>query len=321
MPSPNSVFTEMVTTTLRNHPTEVADNVSANNALYSRLKKRGKIKALSGGYEIVRPLDYAENSTYQRYSGFDTLNVNASDVLTAAKYDWVQAAINVVASGRELRMNSGKEQLIDLAAARLKNAQRTAANNMSIDLYSSGALANQMGGLAQIIQTNGQGTVGGINSTTYTFWRNKFLEATGTNLVTKANIKGFMNTLYLDLVRGSDKPDLIVSSHDFFAMYWESLQDLQRYAESDSATAGFKSLKYVDADVIFDSNTNFATNAERMYFLNTNYLEMVEHRDARWTTMDEKMSVNQDGVVIPLLWMGNLTVSNRSLQGILIDAA
>lgn len=321
MPSPNSVFTEMVTTTLRNHPTEVSDNVSANNALYSRLKKRGKIKALSGGYEIVRPLDYAENATYQRYSGFDTLNVNASDVLTAAKYDWVQAAINVVASGRELRMNSGKEQLIDLAAARLKNAQRTAANNMSIDLYSSGALANQMGGLAQIIQTNGQGTVGGINSTTYTFWRNKFLEATGTNLVTKANIKGFMNTLYLDLVRGSDKPDLIVSSHDFFAMYWESLQDLQRYAESDSATAGFKSLKYVDSDVIFDSNTNFATTAERMYFLNTNYLEMVEHRDARWTTMDEKMSVNQDGVVIPLLWMGNLTCSNRALQGILIDAA
>ena len=321
MPSPNSVFTEMVTTTLRNHPSEVSDNVSANNALYSRLKKRGKIKALSGGYEIVRPLDYAENSTYQRYSGFDTLNVNASDVLTAAKYDWVQAAINVVASGRELRMNSGKEQLIDLAAARLKNAQRTAANNMSIDLYSSGALSNQIGGLAHIIQTNGQGTVGGINSTTYTFWRNKFREATGTNTISKSTIKGEMNALYLDLVRGSDKPDLIVSSHDFFAMYWESLQDLQRYAESDSATAGFKSLKYVDADVIFDSNSNFATTAERMYFLNTNYLEMIEHREARWTTMDEKMSVNQDGVVIPLLWMGNLTCSNRALQGILIDAA
>jgi hypothetical protein len=321
MPGPNAVFTEMVTTTARNHPTEVSDNVSTNNAFYSRLKKRGKIKALSGGYEIVRPLDYAENSTYQRYSGFDTLNVNASDVLTAVKFDWVQAAITVVASGRELRMNSGKEQLIDLAAAKMKNALRTAANNMSIDLYSNGALANQMGGLANIIQTNGQGTVGGINSTTYTFWRNQFLEATGTNLVTKANIKGFMNTLYLNLVRGADKPDLIVSSHDFFAFYWESLQDLQRYAESDSATAGFKSLKYVDADVIFDSNANFATTAERMYFLNTNYLELVEHRDARWTTMDEKMSVNQDGVVIPMLWMGNLTCSNRSLQGILIDAA
>jgi hypothetical protein len=32
------------------------------------------------------------------------------------------------------------------------------------------------------------------------------------------------------------------------------------------------------------------------------------------------MSVNQDGVVIPILWMGQLCCSNRSLQGVLIDA-
>ena len=63
MASPNSTFTEMVTTTLRNHPTEVADNVSKHNALYRRLKNGGRIKKLSGGYNIVRPLEYAENST------------------------------------------------------------------------------------------------------------------------------------------------------------------------------------------------------------------------------------------------------------------
>jgi hypothetical protein len=32
------------------------------------------------------------------------------------------------------------------------------------------------------------------------------------------------------------------------------------------------------------------------------------------------MSVNQDAVVIPLISMHQLTVSNRSLQGVLIDA-
>jgi hypothetical protein len=311
----------MVTTTLRNHPTVVADNVSQHNALYNRLKRRGKVKVLDGGYEIVRPLDYAENSTYQRYSGFDTLNVQASDVLTAAKYDWVQAAINIVASGRELRMNNGREQLINLAEARVTNAMRTAANNMSVDIYSSGALTNQMGGLAHLIQTNGQGTVGGIDSATYDFWRNQFLEITGSDAWSKSNIKGFMNTLWLSTVRANDKPDLIVMSHDFFSAYWESLQDLQRYATADSAEAGFQSLKYVTADVIFDDNSNFATTAERAYFLNTNYLELVEHRDARWTQMDDKMSVNQDGVVIPVLWMGQLCTSNRARQGIMIDAS
>lgn len=63
MASPNSTFTEMVTTTLRNHPTEVSDNVSKHNALYRYLQQGGRIKKISGGYEIVRPLEYAENST------------------------------------------------------------------------------------------------------------------------------------------------------------------------------------------------------------------------------------------------------------------
>lgn len=322
MTSPSATFTELVTSTLRNHPSEIADNVSQNNALWRYLKRKGKIDLEDGGYEIVRNLDYANNSTYQRYNGYDTLNIGQTQVLTAAKYDWMQAAVNVTASGRELRMNSGDNAIFNLSKAKLKNAVRTAANYMSIDVYSDGALTNQMGGLAYIIQANGQGTVGGINSTTYSFWRNQFLEATGTNLVTKANIKGYMNTLYLSLVRGADKPDLIVSSHDFFAMYWESLQDQQRYTnDRDEATAGFRALKYVDADVIFDSNSNFSTTAEKMYFLNTDYLGLVVHRDANWSQMDDKVSVNQDAVVIPMLWMGNLVCSNRALQGILLDAS
>ena len=316
MASPNSTFTEIVTTTLREHPNVIADNVSDHNALYRRLKSRGKIKKLDGGYEIVRPLDYAENATFQRYSGFDTLNINASDVLSAAKYAWVQSAVNVVASGLELRQNSGKNQIIDLAAARVKNAMRTASNNMSVDLYSSGALSNQMGGLAHIITTDGTGTVGGIVSGTYTFWKNKFTE-TGTP--SKTTIKGDMNTLWLQLVRGTDKPDLIVSTHDFYNYFWESLQDLQRYASADEATAGFQSLKYQTADVMFDSNDNFSTTGEKMYFLNTEYLELCVHKDANWTQLDDKMSVNQDAVVIPIIWQGQLTCSNRSLQGVLFD--
>ena len=261
------------------------------------------------------------NNSDQRYSGYDTLNINASDVLTAAKYEWMQAAVHVVASGRELRMNSGKNQIVDLANSRVKNAIRTAANNQSIDLYSDGALTNQIGGLAHLIQTNGAGTVGGINAGTWTNWANQYHEITGTNAWSKSNIKGYMNSLWLACNRGTDKPDLIVSTHDFFAAYWESLQDLQRYASSDSATAGFQSLKYVSADVMFDSNSNFATTGERMYFLNTDYIEMVVHSQANWSQVDEKTSVNQDAVVIPIIWQGNLVLSNRRLQGIMIDAS
>lgn len=321
MASPSAIFTEMVSTTLRNSARDVADNVSKNNMLMNRLKKKGKFVDLDGGYEIQVPLEYAENGTYQRYSGFDTLNTNASDVITSAKFDWAQVAIHVVASGKELRMNAGKSQMINLAKSKKANALKTAANNFSIDLYSDGSLQNQVGGLASIIQSNGQGTVGGIDSAIFPFWRNKFREIPGSNAYTKDTMKGEFNALWLSLVRGADKPDLLVLSHDFYSVYEAGEQQLQRYMDADLANSGFAGLKYKTADVIFDDNANFTTTAEKGYFLNTDYIYVNQHKDAQWTQDDEKKPVNQDAVVLPFYWMGNLVTSNRSLQGVLLDAA
>lgn len=291
------------------------------------LKRKNKIKTISGGYEIQEQLEYAENGTYQRYSGYEQLDTSASDVLTSAKYDWQQIALHVTASGREIRLNSGKEAMINLVQARKKNAMNTAANNMSIDIYSDGALSNQIGGLANLIQTNGQGTVGGINSTTWTFWRNQFKEMTGTNLAASpsaanaASMVADMNALWLSCVRGKDKPDLLVATHDFYALYELGLQDKQRYADATLAEAGFETLKYKSAAVVFDDNTNFGTTDEKMYFLNTDYLYLVQHKEAQWSAEEEKKPVNQDAIVVPMYWMGNAVVTNRSLQGVLFDAA
>lgn len=327
MATPSQIFTEMVTTTDRTWGQKITDNVSKHNALLSRMKSRGKIKTVGGGYEIAEPISYAENSTYQRYAGYDALNTNASDVLTTVKYPYRQVALHVTASGREIRMNSSKEAMKNLVRERKNNAMDTATNQFSIDLYSSGALTEQVNGLQNLIQTNGQGTVGGIDSATWTFWRNKFREATGTNTAATPSVansvqfKGDMNALWLSLNRGSDRPDLIVMTHDFYALYEVAEQEKQRYADSDLAKAGFTTLKYKSADVIFDDNANFATTGETAYFLNTNYLYLVQHREAQWTPDDEKTPTNQDAVVVPIYWMGNLVCTNRALQGRLIDAA
>lgn len=327
MATPSSTFTEMVSTTLRNAATDVADNVSEHNALARRLKNKGKIKNLDGGYEIQIPLEYAENSTYQRYGGYDTLNTDQSDVVTSAKYDWSQVALHVVSSGRELRQNAGKNAMINLVKTKKANALKTAANNFSIDLYSDGSLSNQIGGLANIIQTAGTGTVGGINSSTFPFWQNQIKEMTGTDLAATPNeanslsMKADMNDLWLGLNRGADRPDLIVMSHDLYALYEIGQQQLQRYMDADRAKVGFMGLKYKDADVIFDDNTNFATTAEKAYFLNTDYLYIAQHKQAQWTQDDEKRPINQDAIVIPYYWMGNLVCSNRDLQGVMFDAS
>lgn len=77
----NSTFTELVATTYRNHKAKVVDNISNRNALFKRLKKRGNYKQEDGGLTVAYPLDYASNATYQRYSDYDVLNIQASEVL------------------------------------------------------------------------------------------------------------------------------------------------------------------------------------------------------------------------------------------------
>lgn len=327
MATPSTTFTELVSTTSRNWGETVTDNVSNHNGLLFALKQKGNIRSEDGGREIVETLEYAENGTYQRYSGYDQLDTSASDVITAAKQDYKQVAVHVTASGRELNLNSGKHAMFKLVKARKKNAINTAKNNFSVDLFSDGTLSNQISGLANLIQTNGQGTVCGINAGTWTFWRNQFKEMTGTDLAASPSAANSlsmladMNSLHQSLVRGADKPDLGVASHDLYALYEIGMQDRQRYTSSKMADAGFESVKYKGMDIIFDNNTNFATNAEKMYFLNTDYLYLVQHRAAKWTMDSEKKPVNQDAVVIPFFWMGNMITTNRSLQGVLFDAA
>jgi hypothetical protein len=318
MASPNSTFTELVSTTFRKHRKEIKDNVSQRNALLKYMMKRGNTRKEDGGLTIATPLDYAENSTYQRYSDWDLLNINASDVISAAEYQWRQIALNVVASGRELRINSGDSRIINLAKAKIKNAIRTFNNNFSEDLYSAGSLTNQVNGLQAIIADVNTNTVGGIDANTYTFWRNKVYDFSVAGVTAgPTTMESSMLDLWLDLDRGpDDQPDLIVMDDVYYGYYEGSQVSLKRYASSEKASGGFVTLKYKNADVVYDGNSGIP--ASHAYMVNTNYVELVVHQDADLEIMEDMRPVNQDGSVTPILWMGNLTVSNRAQQGVMI---
>lgn len=308
MASPNATFTELVSTTFRKHKKEFADNITNHNALLMRMDQKGRKRVEDGGLTIVAELDYAENSTYQRYSGYDSLNISASDVLSAAEYNWKQAAVHVTASGRELRINSGESRIINLAKSRLTNAMRTFKNNMSSDIYSDGTASNQVNGLQAIVSSAGTGTVGGIDSSTYTFWQSTVQDASSPisgsaiTVSTTTFENPFMLQLWLELCRGSDKPDLVVLSNDYFTFFEGSQTSIKRYTtdadlSTDRASAGFVSLKYKTADVIFDGGSGIP--ATTGYMLNTDYLELVCHRDAEMTEVPEMRAINQDAVVMP----------------------
>ncbi|HEY6925659.1 MAG TPA: phage major capsid protein, partial [Steroidobacteraceae bacterium] len=291
------------------------DNLSNRNALLKYMKSRGNTRTEDGGLSIATPLDYAANNTYQRYSDWDTLNISASDVISSAEYQWRQIAINVVASGRELRINSGDSRIINLAKSRIKNALRTFNNNFSNDLYSSGALTNQINGLQALIADAGTGTVGGIDSSAFPFWQNTVIDASNLSVTPSSTTieSGLMLPAWLATDRGpDDQVDLIVADNNYYTFFEGSQLSLKRYNDTQKGSAGFVSLRYKNADVIYDGNSGIPVN--HMYGINTAYMELVVHQDADLEIMDDMRPVNQDGAVTPILWMGNLTCSNRKQQ-------
>lgn len=329
MPITPSAVSEMATVALESRTGKLADNVTKNNALLARLRKKGKVKPISGGRTIRQELEYAENGTFTRYSGYEAIDVSPSDVFTSAEYNYAQAAVAVTMNGLEMLQNSGKEQVIDLLEARIDNGSKTLVNNIALDCYSDGTAdgGRQIGGLQLIVDTTPlTGTIGGIDASASiaAFWRNVAYSA-GTNggaAATAANIQSYMNRVALQLVRGADSPDLIVADTNYYRLFLESMQSIQRIQSAEMAELGFPSLVYMGAgkacDVVLDGGYGGGSPTNTMYFLNTNYIYFRPHADRNFAPIgDERMSINQDAMVKLVGFAGNMTTSNRFLQGVL----
>lgn len=309
-------ISDIIATTIDSRTRKIADNVTANNALLSKLSMKGKIKTASGGVKILQELSFAENQNQGWYSGYDLLPVGVSDVLSAAEYDWKQAAVPVVISGLEMLQNSGRERMIDLMEGRLGVAESTIANLISGGLYSdgTGSAGKEITGLDAAVPVDPTtGTYGGIDRATWTFWRSQVQTVT----VTAANVQQTMNALWASQVRGSDRPDLLLMDNLFWQIYVASLQAQQRFNSPDVGNLGFPTLKFMDADVCLDGGIGGFVPASTMFSLNCDYIHYRPHADRNMVSLspNRRYSTNQDAEVQILAWAGNLTSSGARYQG------
>ncbi len=313
-------ISDIVATTIESRTRTIADNVTKNAVLLAKLKMRGNIKTFSGGYKILQELSFAENSNAGWYSGYDILPVGVSDVISAAEFNIKQAAVPVVISGLEMLQNSGKERMIDLLDSRIENAESTLANLIAGGLYSdgTGAGGKQIDGLNAAVPLDPTtGTYGGIDRSTWTFWRNKISNQTAANGLDPTKIQGYWNALWASQVRNMDRPDLIVADSTVWAAYMESLQALQRFTSPETGNLGFPSIKFMDADVCLDGGIGGFCPAGTAFFLNTKYMHYRPHANRNMVPLspNRRYATNQDAEVQILAWAGNLTCSGAQFQG------
>ena len=321
----NANISDIMATTIESRTKKIADNVTNNNALLSKMGKKGKIKTFSGGTKILQELSFAENSNAGWYSGYDILPVGVSDVISAAEYDIKQAAVPVIISGLEMLQNSGKERMIDMMESRIEVAESTMANLITGGIYSDGSAAGgkQIDGLEAAVPVDpAAAPYGGIDGSAFPFWQNQVSDQTSADGLDPTQIQGFWNELWASMVRGQDRPDLIMADNTIWNTYMASLQAQQRFSNTDSADAGFATVKFMDADVcldggIYNGDNGSGTPAGTAFFLNTKYLHYRPHADRNMVSLspNRRYSTNQDAEVQILAWAGNMTCSGRQFQG------
>lgn len=337
----NSAVTDIIATTIQSRTRALADNFTNNNALVQRLDQRGNVKPFSGGNVILQELAYNDSNTanVNSYSGFELLNIQQNSPISAAQFSICQYAAAVTMSGLEMLQNSGEEAFIDLMEGRIEVAEGQLLNRIGSDIYGDGTGnggKNITGLGAAVPDTPTSGTYGGISRSSFSFWQSKKYSGVtnGGAAVSAANIVAYMTALAVQLVRGSDKTDLIVADNTYYQYYVNAMQAIQRVSSDGTggAGAGFASLKFygggMAADVVLDGgvytggdsigNWTGATSAH-MWFLDTKYIFMRPHKDRNFVPIGgERQAVNQDAVVKLIGWAGNLTTSNSFLQGVLI---
>src|SRR4029077_16881854 len=207
----------------------------------------------------------------------------------------------------------------NLLEGKMENAQVTMNNNITKAVYSDGTVAKSFAGLKAFVTDAGTGIVGGIDSTTWPFWKNQFQSIARATGLQYPALKSGMNALWMKLIRGTEHPDLVVADGEVYSTYESGLQENQRYTDARLGALGFETLKYKSAALVFDGA---ATGLVGGYMLNTKYMKFEIYAGRIFEMLDlPDQSPDMDAITRHIGFMGCLTLSNRAMQGRLIRAA
>ena len=301
----NSNFDNLLTTTLANYRKTLTDNVFTARQLTYTLMEKGRISMLNGGTKVVEPLIYGLNDTVGSYSGYDSIALTPQTGISAAEFEWRQYAASISISGIEEAKNNGDAEIINLLEAKIMQAEESMREGFNTMFFSDGTCnsSKDWNGLDNLVDNTG--TVGNIDSSTYTWWKS-YKESTA-GALTLAQ----MATAYNSVSVGNDHPYTLLTTQTLFEKYEALLQPQLRYTDTKTADAGFQNLLFKAAPVMYDTGCTAGT----FFFLNSKYLTLVGHSD-KWFSQTSFISPEDtDARYALIMCYGNLTVRNRAKQG------
>jgi hypothetical protein len=246
-----------------------AANQWMQNSAFNHLEKQGFIQRVSLGENIECPLDYRPNpDTAILASDQDSASLLKTEVITSAVYDIAQLNVPVTWTRGDEAKNPSETQKFSLVKQLLENAINSHDDLLEQRIFTgSSAGGVETNGLDDLVPTTGQGTVGGIDASVETFWRNQ-----ADTFVDGSDIEAAMTELYNACAKGTGgaAPTTLISGSASHALFESQLQTMQSYVNTSDADAGFKSLAFKGAKYIFSHK-----GGTSIYFLNPKNFQLV----------------------------------------------
>lgn len=303
---------------------KVMDNVLNGNVLTMRMLRNAR--TWRGGVSIEVPVNLTAYTNLGSYSGFDTFSTTQQNTRQRASFTPSQVYCSIIVNGIQHAVNQGDAAQIDLIAAEMNQRAADLKDEMGTQIYSDGTgntSKDILGIHAAVDDSTNVTTYGGLSRSTYTNWRGTLTAQSGS--LTIANLAADFDAAQ----RGDDVPTLMVTTPAVFTIYEAlltptvshqfSMNDFRmtetgiaRVGGAVAANQGFRALTFRGIPFVADekctSGNIFTLNETHLTFY---YIPQTlpgrKARDGGFYSTEWKEPVNQDGVVMELLWYGQLT--------------
>ena len=309
------------TLTMRAKRKELTDNFFSAYPTLEMFRSGGALVTENGGKEIQCDILYAGNSA-QYFSGYDVLNTDAVDGITAAFYPFRYAAVPITINYTEEMENRKSDAAMKLLEAKTRQSMLTLRDQINTSLYGAQTGKAPLG-FQDIIAdapSTTPTTLGGITVSGNSWWQNKTVDGSGAAFKAIVDTNFYhgmikMATTWNDVSEGNEQPTHIFTTNDIYASFEEIFEGTgyQRLSSNDAPGVDGRLPSFRGIPVQYDRDCA----SGKMYFLNTNYLKMHMQSGMNFAKTPFKEPSNQMAKVGFIVVGLQITTNNRRRQGVI----
>jgi len=311
MAAPNTDYsTSLLATTIEKWAQRgLADSVHKSTPLLAWLQRHQA--PYSGGTKVLENVLYGTSTQTKWFTKGDTFATAEEEIATVAEYPLKNYGIPVVIFDQDLMDNASKQQMIDLAKAKMKWASDEMAALLTTALVATTQVASAL--ISIPIFCDSTSTVGDLaSSTTNTWWQANLTDGGGEALSVE-----IMETKYNECQKYNSMkgPDGIFAGTTTFEGYKELAGPMVRVdAGTLPATLdlGFGGAAFRDTVIYYEPSMT----EDDIYYLNSDALKWRPHTSCAKGYKSQIVRSQNQPAVVHLLWgRGTLTCNKRRALG------